>query len=176
MINSNNQEDVEQDVKMRMPSEVFDCDGLSLAQTGMCSNCTEKTDEKYLSTNILQCSRPDRPPSPSALCCPVGQREGINVGSLSWALLSAQQHTGGWCSSQRLSLALHCVCKSKGKRLPASVSCREQRERESILLPCCGFSELPFTRYAPPPTLWRAVWKGKKPIQSWSVRLLLKSL
>lgn len=48
-INSNNQEDVEQDVNMRMSSEVFDCNGLSLAKIGMCSNCTEQTDK-----NIFQ--------------------------------------------------------------------------------------------------------------------------
>lgn len=138
---------------------------------------TAQNRQKYLSTNLQQCSRPDRLPSPSALCCPVGQREGINVGRLSWALLSAQQRTGGWCSSQRLSLALHCVCKSKGKRLPASVSCREQREREGASSsPAVASVSFLSQDVPPPPALWRAVWKGKKPIQSWSVRLLLKSL
>lgn len=107
MINSNSQEDVKQDVR-----------------------CLTVMVCLWPKQEYVQTAQNRHLPPPSALCCPVGQREGINVGSLSWALLGAQQCTGGWCSSQRLSLALHWVCKLKGKRLPAPVSCREQRERE----------------------------------------------
>lgn len=70
-------------------------------------------------------------PSPCLLCVVfVGKREGVNVASLRWAALSAQRQTGDWCGSQWQSWALHCAGKLKGKRLPASISCREQRGRE----------------------------------------------
>lgn len=45
-----------------------------------------------------------------------GWREHVNVTSLRWAALSAQQQTGDWCSSQRQSWALHRAGKLKGKK------------------------------------------------------------
>ena len=94
--------------------------------------------ERLKAVNLLNYPRPSRPlpqclwPQNFSVCAWCRffsfffrQGERVNVASLRWAALSAQQQSGDWCSSQWQSWALHRAGKLKGKRLPASISCRE---------------------------------------------------